>query len=123
MSFENNGISQVDKKELEEILSLSNPNQVVIDVREPDEYHSAHIPNVPLVPMQTIPNLLEGFDKNKEYIFVCRSGNRSQNVSLFMKQQGFDKVVNFDGGMLDWDGETKQGPEKHIETIDALKKL
>lgn len=121
MGNEFNGVKQVDTEELKKILSSANLNQVVIDVREPDEYHSGHIPGVPLVPMQMIPNLLDGFDKKKEYIFVCRSGNRSQNVSLFMKQQGFDSVVNFDGGMLNWNGETKQGPEKQIQTVEELK--
>lgn len=118
-----NGIHQVNTEKLKELLSRFKSDQIVIDVREPDEYYSGHIPGVPLVPMQSIPNLLEGFDKNKEYIFVCRSGNRSQNVSLFLKQQGFDKVINFDGGMLDWDGETVQGPEKQIQSVDELKKL
>ncbi|PYZ93556.1 sulfurtransferase [Salipaludibacillus keqinensis] len=121
MSFEHDGVNQVDKEELKKILAQSNPNQVVLDVREPDEYHSGHIPGVPLVPMHTIPNLLDGFDKEKEYIFICRSGNRSQNVSLFMKQQGFDQVTNYDGGMLAWDGDTKEGPEKQITTSDELK--
>ncbi|WP_280769312.1 rhodanese-like domain-containing protein [Salipaludibacillus daqingensis] len=122
MSNEYNGVKQVDTTELKKILANKNKEKVVIDVREPEEYYSGHIPGVPLLPMHSIPNLLEGFDKNKEYVFVCRSGNRSQNVSLFMKEQGFENVINFDGGMLDWDGEEKQGPEKEIQNVDELKK-
>ncbi|MGJ9382554.1 rhodanese-like domain-containing protein [Salipaludibacillus sp. CF4.18] len=121
MSSENKGVTQIDKDELKNILSASDSNKIVVDVREPEEYNDGHIPGVPLVPMQTIPDLLEGFDKEKEYVFVCRSGNRSQNVSLFMKQQGYEKVENYDGGMLVWDGETKQGMEKHIENAGDLK--
>lgn len=123
MSNENKGVTQIDKDELKNILSDSDNNKVVIDVREPEEYNEAHIPGVPLVPMQTIPDLLDGFDKDKEYVFVCRSGNRSQNVSLFMKQQGYEKVENYDGGMLVWDGETKAGMEKHIQNTSDLKML
>ncbi|RKL67764.1 sulfurtransferase [Salipaludibacillus neizhouensis] len=123
MSSENKGVTQIDKDELKNILSASDSNKIVIDVREPEEYNDAHIPGVPLIPMQTIPDLLEGFDKEKEYVFVCRSGNRSQNVSLFMKQQGYEKVENYDGGMLVWDGETKQGMEKHIQNASDLKTL
>ena len=30
-------------------------------------------------------------------MFICRSGGRSQNVALYLKEQGFDKVINFNG--------------------------
>jgi rhodanese-related sulfurtransferase len=123
MSNFRDGIKQVDKEELKNILSVKDPKQIVIDVREPDEYDAGHIPGVPLAPMHTIPNLVEGFDNDKEYTFVCRSGNRSQNVSLFLKEQGIENVANFDGGMLDWDGETSAGPETEIKSPEELKEF
>jgi rhodanese-related sulfurtransferase len=122
-TYEKDGIKQIDTESLKALLSERDTKQVVLDVREPEEYISGHIPGVPLVPMHTIPNLLDGFDKNKEYVFVCRSGNRSQNVSLFMKEQGFNNVLNYDGGMLAWDGDTNDGEESHIKAPEDLKKL
>lgn len=123
MSFEKDGIKQIDKDELKNMLKSSDSDSVIIDVREPDEYHEGHIPGVPLVPMQTIPNLVEGFSKDKEYIFVCRSGNRSQNVSLFLKEQGLNQVTNYDGGMLAWDGDVASGEEIQINDAETLKKF
>ncbi|MCR6107379.1 rhodanese-like domain-containing protein [Salipaludibacillus agaradhaerens] len=122
-THEKDGIKQIDKESLKDLLSKGDPKQIVLDVREPDEYVSGHIPGVPLIPMHSIPNLLDGFDKNKEYVFVCRSGNRSQNVSLFMKDQGFNNVMNYDGGMLAWDGDTNDGEETYIKSPEELKKL
>ncbi|MCR6095731.1 rhodanese-like domain-containing protein [Salipaludibacillus agaradhaerens] len=122
-THEKDGIKQIDKESLKDLLSKGDPKQIVLDVREPDEYVSGHIPGVPLIPMHSIPNLLDGFDKNKEYVFVCRSGNRSQNVSLFMKEQGFNNVMNYDGGMLAWDGDTNEGEETYIKSPEDLKKL
>lgn len=121
MSQEKDGVTQFDKEELKEILAKKDPKQVVVDVREPEEYTDRHIPGVPLAPMMSIPELADGFDKDKEYVFVCRSGNRSQKVSLFLKQQGFDNVANFDGGMLSWDGEEASGEEAHISSPEELK--
>ncbi|UTR15405.1 rhodanese-like domain-containing protein [Salipaludibacillus sp. LMS25] len=120
-SYEKDGIKQIDKDSLKDLLSKKDRNQIVLDVRELEEYVSGHIPGVPLVPMHSIPNLLDGFDKDKEYVFVCRSGNRSQNVSLFMKEQGFHNVANYDGGMLAWDGDTSKGEGTHIQTFEELK--
>ncbi|UCZ52013.1 rhodanese-like domain-containing protein [Bacillus shivajii] len=123
MSTEFRGITQINQDELKKVLEEKNENTVVIDVREPDEYESGHIPGVPLMPMHTVPSLIEGFNKDKEYVFICRSGNRSQNVSMFLKEHGIDKVINFDGGMLSWDGEIAEGEEVSIATADELKKL
>jgi rhodanese-related sulfurtransferase len=121
MSRELDGVKQVDKEELKEILSKKDPKQVVVDVREPEEYTNRHIPGVPLVPMRSIPELTEGLDKEKEYIFICRSGNRSQKVSLFLKSHGYDNVVNYEGGMLEWDGSEADGEEVQLSSVEELK--
>jgi rhodanese-related sulfurtransferase len=62
--------------------------------------------------MNTIPARIHELDKDREYVFICRSGNRSQMVSRYLKQHGFEKVTNFYGGMLTWRGEIKQGMEE-----------
>lgn len=54
--------------------------------------------------MNDIPANLDYFDKEKEYIFICRSGRRSENVCHYLQEHGY-KVANMVGGMLEWDGE------------------
>ncbi|OQP23031.1 rhodanese-like domain-containing protein [Geobacillus zalihae] len=51
------------------------------------------------------PDRLEEFDRNEEYIFVCRSGRRSENVCRYLQELGY-RVRNMTGGMLEWEGET-----------------
>ncbi|QKS71793.1 rhodanese-like domain-containing protein [Paenalkalicoccus suaedae] len=119
MSYELDGVKQYSKEELKEL--LVNPgNKVIIDVREEEEYTNGHIPSVPLAPMGTIPDLISGFQDDKEYVFVCRSGNRSQRVSQFLQQQGLTNVANYEGGMLVWDGDTLQGDEKQLQSAEEL---
>ncbi|WP_338750789.1 rhodanese-like domain-containing protein [Bacillus sp. FJAT-52991] len=86
---------------------LENGEQLeIIDVREDEEVASGMIPEAKHIVMATIPEHLDQFDKEKEYIFVCRSGRRSENVCYYMRDQGF-KVRNMVGGMLEWTGKTK----------------
>ena len=106
------GIQQVDEAELKKIIAEEGSKFKLIDVREPEEYAAGHIPGVPLIPMQTIPAKMAELDKDVEYIFICRSGSRSQMVAKFLKQQGYEKVTNFYGGMLTWSGDIRQGSEE-----------
>jgi rhodanese-related sulfurtransferase len=107
------GIRQVNAKELKEILEKLETNKIkLIDVREPHEYAAGHIPGVPLIPMTTIPEKMTELNKEDEFIFICRSGNRSQLVARYLKANGFENVINFYGGMLSWDGPVKQGMEE-----------
>jgi rhodanese-related sulfurtransferase len=78
---------------------------LLVDVREEEEVEEGMIPGARHIKMGDIPESLDKFDKDKEYIFICRSGNRSGNVAHYMKDQGF-KVVNMEGGMMNWAGET-----------------
>lgn len=78
----------------------------LIDVREDDEVAEGMIAEAKHIPMGEIPEKLDQFDKNNEYIIVCRSGGRSGRVCQFLHENGY-KVVNMEGGMLNWTGETK----------------
>lgn len=78
----------------------------LVDVREDDEVAEGMIAEAKHIPMGEIPEKLDQFDKNNEYIIVCRSGGRSGRVCQFLHENGY-KVVNMEGGMLNWTGETK----------------
>jgi rhodanese-related sulfurtransferase len=78
----------------------------LVDVREDYEVEQGKIPGAKHIPMAEIPASMGYFDKNKEYIFICRSSRRSENVCLFLQDQGF-KVRNMIGGMLEWTGKTE----------------
>ncbi|WAH34993.1 rhodanese-like domain-containing protein [Alicyclobacillus dauci] len=104
--MERNGIPQYTADELKTI--LKDGKTKVIDVRTPEEYAEGHIPNVPLCPMQEVADWMNELHPEESYVFICRSGNRSQRVAEFLKSNGFDHVANYDGGMLAWDGELEK---------------
>ena len=96
-------IKEVTPEEVEEIIENSK-DTIVIDVREDEEVETGMIEVAKHIPMKQIPQEAVNLDKKKDYILVCRSGARSMNVALYMKEQGFN-VSNMVGGMLDWTGE------------------
>ena len=79
------------------------PEVVLIDVREPEEYAAGHIPGVTLIPMGEVPERLDEIPTDKTVITYCRSGNRSGQVMQFLQQQGYDNVHNMEGGIIAWE--------------------
>jgi rhodanese-related sulfurtransferase len=75
----------------------------VIDVREPYEYEEFNI-GADLIPLGTLPQKIEELAdlKDQEIVVHCKSGGRSGSAKEFMKANGFNKVRNLLGGMLDW---------------------
>ncbi|MBP1933501.1 rhodanese-like domain-containing protein [Ammoniphilus resinae] len=76
------------------------PEQV-IDVREPYEWEMFHLEESTLIPMNTIPEQLEQLPKDQPLYIVCGHGVRSWHVTNFLLQQGFDQVINVEGGMAE----------------------
>lgn len=77
----------------------------LIDVREDAEVAEGMIPQAEHIVMGTIPDNLDRLDKETEYIIICRSGKRSENVSRYLIENGY-KATNMTGGMLEYTGET-----------------
>ena len=75
----------------------------LLDVREQWEYDAGHIPNITLIPMGEIPDRIAELPTDKEIIVTCRSGNRSGQITNFLREQGFTNVHNMQGGILAWE--------------------
>ncbi|WP_417168760.1 rhodanese-like domain-containing protein [Terrihalobacillus insolitus] len=79
-------------------------NLNIIDVREDNEVETGKIPGAKHIPLGEILTRLDELDKEKEYIMVCRSGNRSSLASEWLTEKGF-KVKNMVGGMSNWESD------------------
>lgn len=77
----------------------------VIDVREPAEYKTGHIPNAMNVPLSALATQVKQLAKHKDrpLILACRSGNRSVTAAMMLRKQGFDQVYSLAGGMIAWE--------------------
>ena len=95
-----------DEVDVHTVASIKDQDDVfVIDVREQWEYDEGHIPGVTLIPMNEVPNRLDEIPTDKDVIVTCRTGNRSGQVTDYLRQIGFDNVHNMSGGIVAWESE------------------
>jgi rhodanese-related sulfurtransferase len=74
---------------------------VLLDVREPDEWHAGHAPDAVHVPLAALAASIGRFDKDQPIVAVCRVGGRSERAAGVLLQRGYD-AVNLAGGMQAW---------------------
>lgn len=102
------GIKRISANELQDRLK-SDPNSLeVIDVREPSEFKGGHITKAKNIPLGGLRGRLYDLPKNKDVVFVCRSGNRSMMASRQAQKVGLQAVYNLAGGMSMWRGPVKK---------------
>ena len=79
----------------------------VIDVREPEEFDGAlgHIKGAKLVPLGSLTQRFSEIEKDNPVVMVCRSGARSAQATVLLRNAGYAKVANLAGGMLRWRGQ------------------
>ncbi len=78
---------------------------VVVDIRTPEEFQNEKIPGAKI----NIDFYNPGFkgkvarlDKNKKYLYYCRSGHRSGEASALAKELGFNVAYELKGGINAW---------------------
>ncbi len=73
----------------------------IIDVREPGEYVTGHVPGAVLIPMGQLPARAAELDYRAPVYVVCASGNRSATMTGFLRGAGFD-AYSVAGGTTGW---------------------
>jgi sulfur-carrier protein adenylyltransferase/sulfurtransferase len=97
---------EITVKELQQLLSNSTEEVVLLDVRNPNEYDIARIPNSVLIPLPEIEQG-PGIEKVKQLlnghrlVVHCKMGGRSAKALGILKQAGIEGT-NVQGGILAW---------------------
>ena len=85
-------------------LLINREDALVVDVREPDEYVTGHLPESRNLPLGQLEERISEIDqyKNSPLILVCQSGARSAGACKKLEGQGFTRVHNLSGGVDGW---------------------
>ena len=74
----------------------------LIDVREPFEFEIARLPNARLLPLGKIATDFNDIPREGTAVVICKSGVRSARAIEILRGQGFNNLLNLEGGMDAW---------------------
>lgn len=105
----------VDYNKMKEIVEKNDPNYVIVDVRENDEFAAGHIPHAINLPCKSSPGALGldpeefkltfGFDKpskDKTLVFYCLAGVRAAISEELASTFDYEHRLNYAGSFKDW---------------------
>ena len=103
ISQQMHGIKNVNVAQTVQLLNRE--NAVVVDVCEPKEFSTGHVPKAIHRPVGTLNDRLREIEKhkNRPIVVSCRSGNRSLKGAVLLRKHGFPTVYNLAGGLLAWE--------------------
>jgi molybdopterin/thiamine biosynthesis adenylyltransferase/rhodanese-related sulfurtransferase len=82
-----------------------------IDCRLPNEHEITHIEGTQLLPLQQLPQRMAELKgkENEKVVVHCKSGARSLQFALALRQNGFKDVRSMAGGILLWNKDINPG--------------
>lgn len=95
-------IVTVDAKSFKDLM-VSEPG-TLLDVRTPEEWAEGTLKDAVKINYKGdhFEQEIESLDKNIPVYVYCRSGGRSASAADVLKEKGFIKVYNLDGGITSW---------------------
>lgn len=83
----------------------------LVDVRQPGEYEDSHIPGALLIPLPELVRTMEALPVDRELIFYCRNGGRSQAAATMVADEEIARktIYHLDGGVMAWEEGTAPG--------------
>lgn len=96
--------SAVPEVSLDDLAQALEQGAAVVDVREVDEYVTARIPGVQLIPLSEFQARWEEIPTSGTVYVVCAAGGRSRKAAAALRQAGVD-AVNVTAGTMGWQKE------------------
>lgn len=88
-----------------ECIKLCNEGAIIVDVREAyiNNFKMFKVDQVLYLPYSELKKNYRDLPSDKILIFADAVGLKSRESVLFMKEQGYDNIVNLAGGIVDWE--------------------
>jgi rhodanese-related sulfurtransferase len=81
---------------------LENSQTMLVDVREPSEYQSGHIPKAINIPLRTLAQNLDQIPRDRPVVLYCSSGYRSGMGVMTLHLLGYENVQGFPPSFAGW---------------------
>jgi sulfur-carrier protein adenylyltransferase/sulfurtransferase len=97
-------IRRLSPRELQTLLDAKD-RTMLVDVREPREFATAHLPGAVSIPVSDIQRRLAEIPAGITPVFLCRSGARSLTACRIALGAGREAPAHLEGGLLAWAAE------------------
>jgi rhodanese-related sulfurtransferase len=101
--FDVRGAPSVTVREARARMQDERHDPLLLDVREVYEYVPRHPTGAVNIPMSQLQRRVGEVPKDREILVICEHGNRSVNVTRFLRAQGVARALNVDGGAEEWE--------------------
>lgn len=81
---------------------LADGTGVVVDVREHEELAQARIDGAIHIPLGELHLKVDEIPRNADVYLLCHVGQRSAMATDFLRQLGYTRVWNIQGGIIGW---------------------
>jgi glyoxylase-like metal-dependent hydrolase (beta-lactamase superfamily II)/rhodanese-related sulfurtransferase len=78
------------------------PDATLIDVREPGEFASGHVPGAVNLPQADLATRIDEVPRDRPVFVICQGGFRSLRAAQFLFQCGLKNVASVNGGTEAW---------------------
>lgn len=92
-----------------EVTQLINRGKtIIVDVRNPEEFATGHLPDAKNIPLAELPKRMTELEKFKTrtIVVVCQKGSRSASAVALLTKAGYAEATSLEGGIDEWN---KQG--------------
>jgi rhodanese-related sulfurtransferase len=93
-------VTSLSPRQAQDLIASTNID--IVDVREPGEWSTGHLPGARLVPLAELRSNPQGALLHDGVIFVCAAGVRSQTAARLAEQLGFNVLYSLTGGTRSW---------------------
>jgi len=82
----------------------NNDDALIIDIRAAADYKKGHIKGAKNVQLSDFASTIESYSdyKNKPVLVYCNSGNTTRRAVKLLKNAGYEKINDLEGGIVAW---------------------
>lgn len=105
----------VPEVDLKAFVAAHAQGALILDVREPFEYVSGHVPGALPLPLSAVHTNLSRLPTDQPVYVICASGNRSKTAASWLRSAGVDaiSVAPGTGGWVVHGGPVVRGTQPH----------
>jgi len=107
--MQQHGFSEISAAELQRLREQRLEGEyALVDVRQPEEYKAGHIPGATLLPLGEVEAALDRLPRDKDIVFYCAAGRRSDMAARLAADSGRfqSQLFSLQGGFSGWEGQS-----------------